>query len=249
MNRVILVNTFLAMVCLCHPLRAQFSGPGSPPPKTREENRAAFAPLVATKTKNADESRIAQLSHTKHLVCAPDGGLIGVALHLQNLSKTESINLRREADGNVPLSVDLLDQERKPVTARKTAPMPAEKGAGSGRTVTWTLGPGESRWFFLPLRSLFESLPAWDRLNGCHVIISVKGLEPSQELLAIARARIPSENVTERWMNLPGIDSPFASSFFNGVTITRNSLQANSDNAYAEARRKLEDTEKQAGEK
>lgn len=232
-----------------HPLESEWMkfppvnillGTAIPPPIPRR----ASAPIIApgnSMAKTWEKKRIAHLEHTMHLLCGSDGGLIGAALHMENLSETDSIKLRREEDGNAPLNVSILDEENKQVTLRTTAPMPLDKPGGSAMKINWTLGPGESRWFFLPVQSLFHSLPSWERIEGCKVVVSAHGIEPPEELLATARKRKASGDADEMRMNLLGIDESFRPSVFSGVAITKGSLQADAEKAYSEARREIDD--------
>jgi len=188
------------------------------------------------------EKRIAHLAHTMHVVCGRDGGLIGVAFHLKNLSAADRVLLRRAADGNVPLEVQLWHEHV--ISQHSTAPMQEEKGGG--KDATWLLAPGESRWFFIAARSLFDPLPSWERREGIKLMVSVRGVDPSPALLETARNYKPTGDARERMLYVLGIDQAFRSSVFGNVVLTQASLQADAEKAFTEARRQFEDKENRA---
>lgn len=195
---------------------------------------------------------IEHLEHTAYLLRAPDGGAVGVAVRLRNLSEKDAITLDQRGDKNIPLSVFIYDKARKRLNQRYMNSLNGGPFSDDDlRHVQWILKPGESRWFFVALRNLLDPPPPWERVEGCRIAVITVGIDPPAELMAAARKRIrellaaerqravPSDG-TETDERMPAIDSPFHLELFQNVTLTQASLHADAAKAYEEAKREVE---------
>ncbi len=225
------ISFCLALLCLGQPLLAEEAKPGY--------------------SLQLPQRRLVEhLEHTVYLLQGPDGGVAGVALRLRNLSESENVTLERQEDGNIPLVIHVMNQGREILTQRMMTSVSGGKfSEGKPRLVHWTLKPGESRWFLLTLRHLFVPLPSWERVVGCSIHVSTSRIEPPAVILAAARNRKLTRDTVDMEARMPGIDVPFASSLFRGVTLTQGSLQADAEKAFAEARRNLEGQENHGAKK
>lgn len=200
----------------------------------------------------SERKLIEHLEHTVYLLCGPDGGAVGVAMRLRNLSEKNAITLDRQEDGNIPFNIHVRDKARKLINQRfGTSLNGGQFSDGDLRHVRWVLKPGESRWFFVALRNLFDPLPTWERLEGCRIDEITIRIHPPAELMIAARKRYSELLAAERKRELPSdrveieertpaIDMPFACELFQNITLTQASLHADAGKAYEEAKREIE---------
>ena len=196
----------------------------------------------------SDRKLIEHLEHTVYLLRGPDGGAVGVAMRLRNLSEKDALTLDRQEDGNTPLAVHVRDKAGKLLNQHVTG---VQFPDGGVRHVQWILKPGESRWSFVALRNLLDPLPLGERMEGCTIHEITTRLQPPAELLIAARKRFrellaaeqkrgfPSDRV-EIEERAPAIDTPWGSEVFQKVTLTQASLHADAGKAFEEAKQEIE---------
>ena len=158
-------------------------------------------------------------------ITADDGGLVGVAAEIQNLSKDEPLRMR-SVTGSIPIGILLVvlrGQETEtlvanpviPLVGHQAPPDPRKSGAGAKYPMTeWTLPASGVKRYFIPLRVFASQLPAVDRLDGCTLHISL-GAYPD-------------------WIPDTAWEPPFRSLTFPGVVLSKPALQLDYGLALAE---------------
>ena len=159
-------------------------------------------------------------------ITAGDGGLVGVAAEIQNLSKDKPLRMR-SVTGCIPVGFLLVgppghDPETLvanpmiPLAGRQAPSDPRKSGAGAKYPMThWDLPASGVNRYFIPLRFFSSQMPAVDRVEGCTLHISL-GAYPD-------------------WIPDSAWEPPFRSLGFPGVVLSKSALQLDYRKALAEA--------------
>ncbi|MDB6172987.1 MAG: hypothetical protein JWL59_2298 [Chthoniobacteraceae bacterium] len=119
-------------------------------------------------------------------VNAADGGLVGVAAEIHNLSKDKPLRLQ-SVTGSIPIGVLLAvarGNKVEIVIANSIIPMAGHSAAPDPRRVPavhspkylqtrWALPASTVKRYFIPIRFFASQLPAEDRIEGCYLHVSL----------------------------------------------------------------------------
>lgn len=163
-------------------------------------------------------------------ITAGDGGLVGVAAEIQNLSKAEPLRLR-SVTGTIPIGILLVvlrGQEAEtlianpniPLAGHQAPPDPRKSGAGAKYPMTqWILPASGVKRYFIPMRFFASQLPTVDRLKGCTLHISL-GANPD-------------------WVPDTAWEPPFQSLIFPELVLSKSALQLDYGQALAASLQRL----------
>lgn len=161
-------------------------------------------------------------------VTAADGGLVGVAAEIHNLSKDQPLRMR-SITGSIPIGILLVVLRGRetdilvanpiiPLAGHQAPPDPPTAGPGhpSKYPLTrWVLPASGVKRYFIPMRFFVRQLPTAERLEECTLHVSL-GAYPD-------------------WIPEDSWEPPFSSLSFPKLVLTKATLHLDYRKALAEA--------------